>query len=142
MYQPLSAEKAQRILTTWGTHPRYGRLIANAVSGWQKHNIAPAPEIWGVRNVQPPDLPHELWAPSGRFGDEKCACLVSAALFDRGPVGYGIVADVMKLYDLTSGEVWGLVEGFDRSPRGIGKPGYEIGQAIAEILFAPSDEEV
>lgn len=138
MYSALTPEKAQHILALYGSDPKYGRLITNAISGWQRHNIAPAAEIWGVRNVKPVDLPHEVWAPSGKYDDNQCACLVSAALFDKGPVELGIVNSAMQIYNLTGPEIWGLIEGFDKSPRGVGKPGYEIGRSIAFILFSES----
>lgn len=110
-------------------HPKYGKLLSDAIEVWKKENATPTKGTWGIIDDWEVQFNSD---GTGRY------CLIGAGLLDKLVVDHSKIATVSNYFKLDNLDFDLIVWGFDNVrvyDEFQNHDAYQFGLAVSKILF-------
>lgn len=119
-------------------HPKYGKLLCDAIEVWKTENVYPITRRFGIaKNVFT-----NTYCQESNEGSNQYCCLIGAAITGKEValkfplVIAGIREVVLKNFQISYEEMINLFQGFDCVNNfGLTNESYEFGKAVHLIVF-------
>ena len=108
-------------------HPRYGKLLSDAIEIWKQENVKP---VWGGFGIRTDETFQKPFMFENKV--PQC-CLVGAALIGKTPT-FSRKDTICHLYDISSDEYDDLWLGFDNDGGYINHDAWEFANKVRDII--------